>query len=107
MPPGGEELLLLAASSTTQAVAPILRATAELGIDDDVLEAVERQGLVAVVDGNLRLRHPVLRSVVLQRSTPAARRAAHQALADVLDAGTDEDRERREDRKSRRLNSSY
>src|SRR3546814_10907962 len=95
LPPGGGELLLLAASSTTQAVAPILRATAELGIDDDVLEAVERQGLVAMVDGNLRLRHPVLRSVVRQRSTPAARRAAHQALADVLDAGTDEDRERR------------
>src|SRR3546814_15138632 len=79
MPPGGEELLLLAASSTTQAVAPILRATAELGIDDDVLEAVERQGLVAVVDGNLRLRHPVLRSVVLQRSTPAARREIGRA----------------------------
>src|SRR3546814_18328033 len=87
MPPGGEELLLLAASSTTQAIAPILRATAELGLTTDVLEAVERQGLIAVVDGSLRLRHPVLRSVVLHGRPPAARPATPKALAGVLQPG--------------------
>jgi hypothetical protein len=60
-------------------------AARSLGVDPDTLDEVERSGLVAVTeDGQLELRHPLVRSAVYNGATTVARRAAHRALADAL-----------------------
>ncbi|HEX5615738.1 MAG TPA: AAA family ATPase [Acidimicrobiia bacterium] len=58
---------------------------------DDAVAAAEKTGLVAFTPG-VEFRHPLVRSAVYYSATPAQRRAAHAALAEVLDAESDADR---------------
>ncbi|MFE9248351.1 hypothetical protein [Streptomyces sp. NPDC007088] len=51
------------------------------------LDAAEQDGLVRVDESSRRLvfRHPLILSAVVETATSSSRRAAHHALAQVLD----------------------
>ncbi|WUJ72134.1 LuxR C-terminal-related transcriptional regulator [Kribbella soli] len=67
----------------------VARACAELGVDVAVLEEAEAAGLVAIRDGEVVWRHPLVRSAIYTSADPAERRTAHRAVAG---ATPDEDR---------------
>jgi DNA-binding CsgD family transcriptional regulator len=75
--------LLAAAVADDGALAPILAAGGSLA----GLEAAEAAGLVVLEPGQVAFRHPLVRSVVLARTDPAERRAAHRAYAAALGSG--------------------
>jgi DNA-binding NarL/FixJ family response regulator len=50
------------------------------------LAAAERRGLIQAMDGQIQLRHPLMRSVVVSRAPLWARVTASRALAKVADA---------------------
>ena len=77
-------VLLLAAADEVGDAACLRRAAAHVGSDLDVLEPAAREGLIRV-DEFVSFRHPLIRSAVYQSASPQARRAAHAALAAVLD----------------------
>lgn len=78
---GVRSVLLVAASSMTGSVEAIDRALDQLGLEPTDLDAAQVAGLVVVTDGQLRFRHPLLRSTVYQNASSHSRRAAHEALA--------------------------
>jgi DNA-binding CsgD family transcriptional regulator len=55
-----------------------------LGGDIEDLTTAEHGGLVVVVDGRVRWRHPVLRAAVSAGMTASERRRVHRALAEVM-----------------------
>ena len=57
---------------------------ASLGLDTAALEPAEAAGLIAVADGRVAFRHPLLRSVAYRGMPAPERRAAHAALAAAL-----------------------
>jgi DNA-binding CsgD family transcriptional regulator len=84
--------LLLAAASGTGELRAILRACAASRLASDTLVVAETSGLVAIHDGRVTFRHPLLRSVVYHSAMPVQRRHAHAALASALaDAGDAEE----------------
>jgi DNA-binding CsgD family transcriptional regulator len=85
LPQPARRALTVAAVSGDGALGPVVAALADLGGGRGDLEAAEAAGFLALGDGVLEMRHPVLRSVVLELTPPLDRRAAHQALAAVLD----------------------
>jgi tetratricopeptide (TPR) repeat protein len=85
-------VLLVAAADDTRSTATVLRAAARLGAGADALDAAEEADLVQVRDAQIEFRHPLIRSAVYQAAPFSRRRAAHGALADVLDAEADADR---------------
>jgi DNA-binding CsgD family transcriptional regulator len=91
LPEGTQSLLLVAAAEDSGSVATILRAAGSLGVARDELAPAERDGLVAVADGQLTFRHPLVRSAIYRGCTFHERQAAHTALADAQD-GANSDR---------------
>jgi DNA-binding CsgD family transcriptional regulator len=85
-------LLVLAAADDSGDVGTLLRASERLELSPDALDAVERAGLLVPQGTRLRFRHPLLRSAVFRAAGFAERRAAHEALAAVLDDDADADR---------------
>ena len=85
-------MLLLAAADDSGEVGTLLRAAESIGVGPDAMDAVERAGLLTVEGPRLRFRQPLLRSAVSHAAGFAERRAAHQALASVLDDEGDADR---------------
>jgi DNA-binding CsgD family transcriptional regulator len=82
---GDAQALLLVAAADDSTQLPVIRAAARvLGVNPDALDEVERSGLVTVTDGQLELRHPLVRSAVYNGATSVARRATHRALAEAL-----------------------
>jgi DNA-binding CsgD family transcriptional regulator len=92
LPDSAQTLLLVAAADDSGQVATVRRAAAGLGVDEPALDAVERAGLVQVHDGQLELRHPLVRSAVYGAATSGQRRRAHAALAAALSEEQDADR---------------
>lgn len=88
LPEATQTLLLVAAADDTGDPAVIFGAAGEQGVEPDALEGVEQAGLVRVdgTDG-IVFRHPLVRAAVYQAATFTARRAAHRALAGVLEGG--------------------
>ena len=87
--PAARDVLLVAAVDPADSAAEILAATAALRgapVAEDVLCPAIEAGLVRVEQGRLVLRHPLVRSGVLQAETLARRQAANAAVAAVLDA---------------------
>jgi DNA-binding CsgD family transcriptional regulator len=62
-----------------------MQALKSLGLSLGSLGPAERLGLVASSTDAIRLRHPLLRSVVLTHTPLAARAAGYRALADIAD----------------------
>lgn len=87
-----QTLLLVAAADDTGELATVLRAAAQLGATSEALDSAEQAGLAHVRGTRLELRHPLVRSAVYQAAPVSKRRAAHRALASVLDGEVDADR---------------
>jgi DNA-binding CsgD family transcriptional regulator len=87
LPPATRHLLLVAACDGRGDVAVLEAAGADLAAASSAVHA----GLVALVGGQLRFRHPLVAAAVLEAATADARAAAHRALAAAFEGG---DRER-------------
>jgi DNA-binding CsgD family transcriptional regulator len=92
LPAPTQTLLLVAAADDSGDCSVVLAAAAALGATASALEPAELAGLVAVSDGSLCFRHPLLRSAIY-RSAPLRRRyEMHRALAEVLTTPPNRDR---------------
>jgi DNA-binding CsgD family transcriptional regulator len=87
-----QSLLLVAAADDSGGAATVLAASARLGADFAALDAAEQAGLVRLKGARLEFRHPLIRSVVYHTAPSSRRRAAHEALADVLEGEAGADR---------------
>ncbi len=81
LPDGTRRALLIAAASYSGEADEIARALAATGLAITNLDAAEQVGLVATRTGRVEFRHPLVRSAAYHEAEPAARRAAHRALA--------------------------
>jgi DNA-binding CsgD family transcriptional regulator len=87
------QLLLLVTAADDSARAPIVTAAASaLGIASEALTEAEGSGLVRVQNGEVQLRHPLVRSALYAAASSVDRRRAHAALAQVLTLTEDADR---------------
>jgi DNA-binding CsgD family transcriptional regulator len=87
-----QTILLVAAADDSGELAAVLRAAARLGADARALDGAEHVGLARAQGTRLEFRHPLVRSAVYQAAPLSKRRAAHGALAAVLDGEVDADR---------------
>ncbi|MBD5788309.1 AAA family ATPase [Cellulosimicrobium terreum] len=91
LPEATRRLLLVVAAEPRQDPVLIWRAATRLGL-------TVAQAAPAVADdlvdfgGEVRFRHPLVRSTVYRTASAAERRAAHRALADATNPGLDPDR---------------
>jgi DNA-binding CsgD family transcriptional regulator len=92
LPEATQTLLLVAAADDTGEVSTVLRAAAQLDVRPEALDAAEAAGLAALCGTRLELHHPLVRSAVYQGAALSKRRAAHRALATVLDGEAEADR---------------
>ncbi|MFI6340196.1 AAA family ATPase [Streptomyces sp. NPDC050535] len=76
-------LLYSAAASTHEDLATLMAALGK-GCDLSVWAPAERAGLIAVTDGRVVFRHPLIRTAAFHREPVQARQQAHRALAAVL-----------------------
>lgn len=86
--PAREAMTLLAASREGRAET-VRAALDRRGLPAGALEPALADGLVAADDDRLVFRHPLLRPVCLALARPGEVRAAHRALAEVLDPRRD------------------
>ncbi|HUO75275.1 MAG TPA: hypothetical protein VMU39_31235, partial [Solirubrobacteraceae bacterium] len=92
LPPEAQTLLLVAACDEGRELASIQRAARAVGVDDHAIAIAERAALLSVSEGEIRFRHPLVRSAGYQHATETERHRAHRALADALDAPDQADR---------------
>jgi DNA-binding CsgD family transcriptional regulator len=88
LPAPARDALLVAAVDDSDELREILAGSAALtGQPADIaaIETAAAADLVRLDELRLRFRHPLVRAAILQRETPARRRAASAALAAVLD----------------------
>ena len=76
--------LLVTAAAATADLGLIGRAGALLDLDTSALQEAEAAGLIAVADGRVAFRHPLVRSALHNAADPAERRAVHTAWARTL-----------------------
>jgi DNA-binding CsgD family transcriptional regulator len=92
-PMATRQVLLLVAADSVGEASTLRRAAHTLGISlDDDAGPAEADGLISVA-GQVRFRHPLVRSAIYRAASPGDRRRTHAALASVVD--TDQDRDRR------------
>ena len=84
LPDGTRRALLIAAASYSGEADEVARALAATGLAMTALDAAEQVGLVATRTGRVEFRHPLVRSAAYHDAEPAARRAAHRALASAV-----------------------
>ena len=92
LPEATRTMVLLAAAEETGDPAVVLGAAAVLGVEPGAVDAAEAAGLLAIGDGGVRFRHPLVRSAAYQGASFGQRRAAHLALARTLDGEGQADR---------------
>jgi DNA-binding CsgD family transcriptional regulator len=90
LPEPTQRLLLLAAAEPIGDATLVWRAAHGLGLEGSSLAPAEDARLVEV-GTRVRFRHPLVRSAVYRAASVSARRAAHQALAEVTNPETDPD----------------
>ena len=91
------------ASVAGQDLAIVTRTCAELGVAVAALDQAESAGLLSVVGGEVRFRHPLIRSALYATAPPALRRELHGATARALDDG---DQDRDQDRRAWHLSEA-
>jgi DNA-binding CsgD family transcriptional regulator len=84
LPDDTRTMVLIAAASDSADVATIVRAWEANGLTPERLEPAERANLVAIRDGQLEFRHPLVRAAVYAGADAVERREAHAALAEAL-----------------------
>ncbi|GGO73665.1 AAA family ATPase [Nocardioides deserti] len=84
LPAATRRLLLLAALEGSGSLAALAESSASAGLSG--LDPAERDHLVLVDErsGEIRFRHPMIKSVVVELSTHDDRREAHQRLAEIF-----------------------
>ena len=87
LPDATRRLLLVAAADEAGDLGAVARAAERLGLDTIDLHAAERHGLLRL-DGSVSFRHPLIRSVIYRSARREDRKAAHEALADVVSDST-------------------
>ncbi len=86
-------VLVLAAAEPDLDAGRLRAATAEAGIDPELVEAVVASGVLERdTDGQLRFARPLLRDAVYHNADPDDRRRAHRAFAAVTTGAADVDR---------------
>jgi DNA-binding CsgD family transcriptional regulator len=91
LPPDSRRALVVAAVSMSDDVETIAAALESLDLDRSALEPAEDADLLSL-DGELRFRHPLVRSAVFHSAPPSERREAHRALAEALRGHGDTER---------------
>ena len=81
MPDPSRRMLLLAAASHTGRADVVRAAGRALEIDADALDPAESARLIAIREGVVAWRHPLLRAAIYHGAEGPERRAAHRALA--------------------------
>jgi DNA-binding CsgD family transcriptional regulator len=77
--------IVLCAAGPEGATAPLVSALRQVGVDPDAaLDEAEERGVLVRDRGDLRFRHPLLRTAAWRLATPAQRRRAHLELAGAL-----------------------
>ena len=89
LPPSTRTLLLVAAAEPAGDPVPVWRAAAALGVDPAARGAAAD---LIEFGGQVRFRHPLVRSAVYRTANPDERQRAHRALADATDRDVDPDR---------------
>ncbi len=89
LPSDSRRALLVAAVSLSTELGPVADALTTIGIERAALESAEDTGLIAIANGRIEFRHPLVRSAVFHGAPPSERRAAHRALADAMRDRTD------------------
>jgi DNA-binding CsgD family transcriptional regulator len=87
-----QTLMLIAAVNDGDALADALAAAAAISgttVAVENLTAAVAAHLVDIDRASIRFRHPLMRSAIWQRASPAQRFAAHAALADVMPERSD------------------
>jgi DNA-binding CsgD family transcriptional regulator len=90
LPERCQRALLLLAADAGGDPETVAAAMTLSGLGPNDVEPAEAIGLVEVGGGDIRFRHPLVRSAVYQGATPPDRRAAHTALAAALDERPDQ-----------------
>jgi DNA-binding CsgD family transcriptional regulator len=80
-----QALAVLVALDDLGDLGPIAEAARALGVDPAALDELEAAELVAVDEGTVAFRHPLMRSAVQGGATTRERSRAHRALAAALD----------------------
>ena len=91
LPPATRLLLLVAAAEPLWDPVLVWRAAGQLGVKVEAAAAAAAAGLIEV-GGQVRFRHPLVRSAVYRAASPEERQSAHRALAQAIDADSDPDR---------------
>jgi signal transduction histidine kinase len=91
LPDPAQQVLRFVAAEDSGSLEAVMRASHTAGIDGDSLRAAERAGLVSMRDARIDVRHPLVRSAILQDLSADEYRATHLALAGALDDDTNFD----------------
>ena len=91
LPPATRLLLLVAAAEPLWDPVLVWRAAGQLGVKVEAAAAAAAAGLIEF-GGQVRFRHPLVRSAVYRAASPEERQSAHRALAQAIDADSDPDR---------------
>ncbi|BBY92577.1 transcriptional regulator [Mycobacterium gallinarum] len=86
--PDASRLALLVAVVADGDLALISRAVRTVGTTIDQLGGAEAIGVLQIVGGRAKFRHPLVRSAVYATADGNARRAVHRAVADALPAAS-------------------
>ena len=91
LPEPARMLLVLAAADPTGDAVLVWRAAGQLGLGNEAAAVAESAGLLEI-GGQVRFRHPLVRSAVYRAASRADRQRAHRTLAEVIDPQADPDR---------------
>ncbi len=89
LPISTRKLLLVASAEPAGDPVSVWRAAGALGVEPAAREAA---GDLVEFGGQVRFRHPLVRSAVYQAASPEERERTHRALADATDPQVDPDR---------------
>lgn len=87
-----QQYLALAALDDSGDAGVLASAASGLGMAEEVLDEIAGSGLVGLDEGEVRFRHPLVRSAVHASTPPSERRRVHRALAAAFDERRDADR---------------
>lgn len=81
------EVALLASSCLGAPTVDVVARAVDTDVGDlvELLEPAETQGIISLDGNRIRFGHPILARGVYQRASPAARRAMHRRLAELID----------------------
>lgn len=83
LPEPSRQLLAVISAADDVSLGELIDAAHRMGLSEGDLDPLERNGLITVSDGALRVRHPLIRSVAYRAAGLSQRSAFHRALAEA------------------------